>query len=149
MNGYLVIDQEPRFEIRTSFHQLTGGTDLTQIDGIAPYTALKLISEIGTDMTRWAAENHFTSWRTLAPKKQDLRRPSPQLEDAAVGESRRRHPAYDCDEPWSDADRARRLLSPLSRPHRQATGHHRDRPQSSPSWSIAHSKETSRTETRR
>ena len=48
-----MIDLEPRFEIRTSLHQLTGGTDLTQIDGIAPYTALKLISEIGTDMTRW------------------------------------------------------------------------------------------------
>ena len=41
--------------------------DLTQIDGIAPYTALKLISEIGTDMSRWPSEKHFTSWLTLAP----------------------------------------------------------------------------------
>lgn len=61
-------DNEPRFEIRTPLHQLTGGVDLTQIDGIAPYTALKLISEIGTDMSRWATEKHFTSWLTLAPK---------------------------------------------------------------------------------
>ena len=60
-------DNEPRFDIRTPLHQLTSGTDLTQIDGIAPYTALKLISEIGTDMTRWATEKHFTSWLTLAP----------------------------------------------------------------------------------
>ena len=60
-------DNEPRFELRTPLHQLAGGIDVTQIDGIAPYTALKLISEIGTDMTRWATEKHFTSWLTLAP----------------------------------------------------------------------------------
>ena len=58
---------EPHFEIRTPLHHLTGGVDLTQIDGIAPYTALKLIAEIGTDMHRWATEKHFTSWLTLAP----------------------------------------------------------------------------------
>ena len=61
-------DNEPRFEIRTPLHQLTGGVDLTQVDGIAPYTALKLISEIGSDMSRWPTEKHFTSWLTLAPK---------------------------------------------------------------------------------
>ena len=61
-------DNEPRFEIRTPLWQLTGGVDLTQIDGIAPYTALKLISEMGIDMTRWPTEKHFTSWLTLAPK---------------------------------------------------------------------------------
>jgi transposase len=61
-------DNEPRFEIRTPLHHLTGGVDLTQIDGIGPYTALKLISEIGTDMHRWPTEGHFTSWLTLAPK---------------------------------------------------------------------------------
>jgi transposase len=57
---------EPRFEIRTPLHQLTG-TDLTQIDGIGSYTALKLVAEIGTDMRRWPSEKHFTSWLTLAP----------------------------------------------------------------------------------
>jgi transposase len=57
---------EPRFEIRTPLHQLMGA-DLTQIDGIASYAALKLVSEIGTDMRRWPSEKHFTSWLTLAP----------------------------------------------------------------------------------
>jgi len=61
-------DNEPRFEIRAPLHQLTTGVDLSQIDGIAPYTALKLLSEIGTDMSRWPTEKHFTSWLTLAPK---------------------------------------------------------------------------------
>ena len=58
---------EPRFEIRTALHQLTG-VDLSQLDGLAPYSALKLVSEIGTDMHRWPSEKHFTSWLTLAPK---------------------------------------------------------------------------------
>jgi len=61
-------NHEPHFEIRTPLHHLTGGVDLTQIDGIAPYTALKLLAEIGTDMHRWTTEKHFTSWLTLAPK---------------------------------------------------------------------------------
>ena len=57
----------PRFDIRSPLHQLSG-VDLTQIDAIGPYTALRLIAEIGTDMTRWPSEKHFTSWLTLAPK---------------------------------------------------------------------------------
>ena len=44
------------------------GADLTQIDSIGPYTALKLIAEIGTDMSRWPTPGHFTSWLTLAPR---------------------------------------------------------------------------------
>ena len=60
---------EPRFDIRTPVYQLTGA-DLSQIDGIGPYNALRLVSEIGTDMTRWPSEKHFTSWLTLAPHNQ-------------------------------------------------------------------------------
>ena len=58
---------EPAFDLRTPLHHLTGA-DLTQIDGIAPYTALKLLSEIGTDLSRWPSEKHFTAWLTLAPQ---------------------------------------------------------------------------------
>ena len=58
---------EPRFDVRTPWHQLTG-VDLSQIDGIGPYNALRLLSEIGTDMTRWPTDKHFTSWLTLAPQ---------------------------------------------------------------------------------
>lgn len=56
----------PRFEIRATLYRLTGA-DLTQIDAIAPFTALRLVSEIGTDMSRWPSEKHFTSWLTLSP----------------------------------------------------------------------------------
>ena len=43
------------------------GVDLTQLDAIGPYSALRLLAEIGTDMSRWPTEKHFTSWLTLAP----------------------------------------------------------------------------------
>jgi transposase len=61
-------DNEPRFEARALLHHLSGGTDLSQLDGIRPYSALRLVAEIGTDMSRWPTQRHFTSWLTLAPK---------------------------------------------------------------------------------
>jgi transposase len=60
-------DNEPRFDLRTPLHHLTG-VDLSQIDGLGPYNGLRLLSEIGTDMMRWSTEKHFTSWLTLAPQ---------------------------------------------------------------------------------
>ena len=43
------------------------GVDLTQIDGIDSLSALKIISEIGLDMTRWPTSKHFASWLGLCP----------------------------------------------------------------------------------
>jgi transposase len=57
---------EPQFDVRTPLYQLSG-VDLSQIVGIGPYNALRLISETGTDMSRWPTEDHFASWLTLAP----------------------------------------------------------------------------------
>lgn len=59
---------EPHFDVRPLLHQLTAGVDLTQIDGLGPYNALRLLAEIGTDMRRWPTEKHFTAWLTLAPR---------------------------------------------------------------------------------
>jgi transposase len=58
---------EINFEVRDPLHRLTGGVDLTQLDAIGPHSALQLIAEIGTDMTRWPTEHHFAAWLTLAP----------------------------------------------------------------------------------
>jgi transposase len=55
------------FDLREPLHAITGGADLTQIHGIAPHAALTVISEIGTDMSRWPSAKHFTAWLTLAP----------------------------------------------------------------------------------
>jgi transposase len=54
------------FDTRPLLYQITG-VDLTQIHGIGPYLALRLISECGTDLSRWPTAKHFTSWLTLSP----------------------------------------------------------------------------------
>lgn len=54
------------FDVRPAIYQLVG-TDLTQIHGIGPYLALRLISECGTDLSRWPSAKHFTSWLALSP----------------------------------------------------------------------------------
>jgi transposase len=46
--------------------RLCGGRDATQIPGLSVYLVLQLISEVGTDMSRWPTEKHFTSWLGLA-----------------------------------------------------------------------------------
>ena len=57
---------EPRFDLRRELYRLLG-VDLTAIDGVASYTVLKVISEIGTDISRWKNSNCFCSWLGLSP----------------------------------------------------------------------------------
>ena len=56
----------PRFDVQGHLYRMTG-VDLTRIDGVDAYTALKVVSEIGTDMTRWPGAGHFASWLGLSP----------------------------------------------------------------------------------
>lgn len=58
---------EPDFELRDALYKLVGGIDLTQIHGLGPYSALRIVAECGADMSRWRTAKHFTSWLTLAP----------------------------------------------------------------------------------
>lgn len=57
---------EPTFDARSHLFRITG-VDLTRIEGIDSHSALKIISEIGLDMSRWPTEKHFTSWLGLCP----------------------------------------------------------------------------------
>lgn len=57
---------DPNFDVRTAMYQLAG-IDLTQIHGIGPFLALRLVAECGTDLSRWRTAKHFTSWLTLSP----------------------------------------------------------------------------------
>ncbi len=57
---------DPTFDVRQVLSTLLG-VDLTDIHGIGPNAALQLVSECGTDMSRWPTVKHFTSWLTLAP----------------------------------------------------------------------------------
>jgi transposase len=54
------------FDVRPMLYQLAG-VDVTQIHGLGPYVALRLIAECGTDLSRWRSAKHFTSWLTLSP----------------------------------------------------------------------------------
>ena len=55
-----------RFDARASLFEASG-VDLTRIPGIDTSTALKVISEVGTDLARFASVKHFTSWLGLCP----------------------------------------------------------------------------------
>jgi transposase len=57
---------EPAFDARQHLYRVTG-VDLTRIDGIDAPTALKVVAEIGLDMTRWPTEKNFASWLCLSP----------------------------------------------------------------------------------
>jgi transposase len=59
-------DNEVVFDARQRLHQMAG-VDLTAIEGIEGSTALVVLSEVGTDMSRWPSEKHFGSWLGLAP----------------------------------------------------------------------------------
>jgi len=54
------------FDVRAMLHGLLG-CDLTQIHGLGPSLALKLVGECGTNLSAWPDAKHFTSWLCLAP----------------------------------------------------------------------------------
>jgi transposase len=57
---------EPPFENRAEIIRLTG-VDLAAVGGIGVSLAQTILSEIGTDMSKWATDKHFCSWLGLAP----------------------------------------------------------------------------------
>jgi transposase len=56
----------PKFDLRSQLFKMCG-VDLTRIDGIDVTTALAVVSEVGTDMSRFATVKHFTRWLGLCP----------------------------------------------------------------------------------
>jgi transposase len=61
-------DNEPRMDLKAERKRICG-VDLTSIDGSNVMTAFTVISEGGTDMSRFEDEDHFASWRGWAPSK--------------------------------------------------------------------------------
>ena len=47
--------------------KIFNGKDATSVSGITDYTWMQLLSETGTDLSRWESEKHYTSWLGLAP----------------------------------------------------------------------------------
>jgi transposase len=58
---------EPKFDVRTALYYVVG-IDLTELEGLSETSALVLISEIGTDMSKFATVKHFCSWLGLCPQ---------------------------------------------------------------------------------
>jgi transposase len=61
--------QRVNFDLAAALYRMTG-VDLTRIDGVDGVTAQKVLSEIGTDMSRWPTEKHFAAWLRLSPNNQ-------------------------------------------------------------------------------
>jgi transposase len=57
---------DPGFDVRTALY-LMCGVDLTAIEGIDEIHALTLISELGTDFSKWPTVKQFASWLGLCP----------------------------------------------------------------------------------
>jgi len=60
-------DHRPAFDARAALYRMAGG-DLTGIEGIEESTAPVVLSEIGTDMSRWPSAKQFCSWLGLCPE---------------------------------------------------------------------------------
>jgi transposase len=58
---------EVRFGARALLFRMSG-VDLTLIEGISESTALVLLSEIGTDLSKFPHEKNFVSWLGLCPQ---------------------------------------------------------------------------------
>ncbi len=63
------LPKDSPIRVRQHLRRITG-IDLTAVDGLSLDLAQKIISEMGTDMSRFPTEKHFCSWLKLAPNNQ-------------------------------------------------------------------------------
>jgi len=59
---------EPRLDMKGELKRICG-VDLTAIDGISVMTAQTIVAEVGTDLSGFKNEHHFSSWLGLTPSK--------------------------------------------------------------------------------
>lgn len=57
--------------LREILAQMCKGRDLTQLPAMTKYGVLQLVGEVGTDLSIWQSEKHFTAWLGLAPGSND------------------------------------------------------------------------------
>ena len=58
-------------KLREILAQMCSGRDLTQLPAHTHYSVLQLVGEVGTDLSKWPTEKHFTAWCGLAPGNHD------------------------------------------------------------------------------
>jgi len=57
---------QPAYHARAELFRITG-VDLVAVEGISASLAQTIITEVGTDMSRFPTEKHFCSWLGLTP----------------------------------------------------------------------------------
>ncbi len=57
---------QPAYHARAELYRITG-VDLVAVEGISASLAQTIITEVGTDMSRFPTEKHFCSWLGLTP----------------------------------------------------------------------------------
>ena len=76
--------------LREILAQMCGGRDSTKLPALSSYGVLQLIGEVGTELSVWPTEKHFTAWTGLAPgshdsgKRRKRRQARPQPDRTAV-----------------------------------------------------------------
>ena len=118
----------PRFDVQGQLYRMTG-VDLTRIDGVDAYTALKVISEIGADMTEMAQRQALRLLAGAEPQQPRHRRPGHQLKDQAQRQPGGGGLASGGQRAAPLRQRPGRLPAPEESPPGSAQGHHRHRPQ--------------------
>ncbi len=56
----------PRYDVRTYLEKIHG-VDVLEIFGISEISALEILAETGTDLSKWSTGNHFVSWLNFCP----------------------------------------------------------------------------------
>ena len=59
---------DPQFDLRRELYRIAG-VDLTDIRGVSAATAQLILTEIGTDVSRFRNASAFASWLGLCPEK--------------------------------------------------------------------------------
>ena len=120
----------PRFDVQSQLYRMTG-VDLTRIDGVDAYTALKVISEIGTDMTKW--ERRPLRFLVGAePEQSGNRWQGNQLKDQAQRQPSRGGIASGGQRAAPLRQRPGGVSPPKEGASGSAQGHHRHGPQAGP-----------------
>ena len=60
--------QTMSFDVRTHAYKLLG-VDLFRIKGLNAETILRIVSEVGVDLSAFPTEKHFASWLCLSPNR--------------------------------------------------------------------------------
>jgi len=58
---------DPKINLQELSFRLTGGVDLSAIEGVSHNTLLSILSEVGMDFSTFPTGKHFSSWLHLSP----------------------------------------------------------------------------------